>query len=212
MQSVQPHLWSDVAYQAVNSLGPAAITAIVSWLAFRSQRRIKQAEMEGQTKLRARELMFNSYQGMMERREKDVTDLGKVLGQVAVALQITDDEEERRKACVALMEVMGSIITPLKGSVVDLENELAQAGLMQKYQSQLSYIKSHVEFDVMAIPYKDIPAKYQAVMTMLGYVSIIQQALLAKKPRGIVSRISSPFNGYQILVLTAPLQGLGVND
>ena len=43
MQSVQPHLWSDVAYQAVNSLGPAAITAIVSWLAFRSQRRIKES-------------------------------------------------------------------------------------------------------------------------------------------------------------------------
>ena len=49
MQTTQPHLWSDVAYQAVVSLGPAAITAIVSWLAFRSQRRIKEAEMEGQT-------------------------------------------------------------------------------------------------------------------------------------------------------------------
>ena len=181
MQSVQPHLWSDVAYQAVNSLGPAAITAVVSWLAFRSQRIIKQAEIEGQTKLRARELMFNSYQGLMERREKEVTDIGKVLGQVGIALQITDDEDEKRKACVALMEVMGSIVTPFKGSVADLENELAQAGLLEKYQSQLSYIKSHVDFDVMTIPYKDIPAKYQAVMTMLGYASLIQQALLANK-------------------------------
>jgi hypothetical protein len=181
MQSVQPHLWSDVAYQAVVSLGPAAITAIVSWLAFRSQRRIKEAEMEGQTKLRARELMFNSYQGLMERREKEVTDLGKTLGQVGIALQITDDEDEKRKACVALMEVMGSIITPFKGSVADLESELAAAGLLPKYESQLSYIKSHVDFDLMAIPYQQIPAKYQAVMTMLGYASLIQQALLAKK-------------------------------
>ena len=71
--------------------------------------------------------MFNSYQGLMERREKEVTDLGKTLGQVGVALQITEDEDEKRKACVALMEVMGSIITPFKGSVADLEaNSLRQ--------------------------------------------------------------------------------------
>ena len=117
----------------------------------------------------------------MERREREVTDLGKTLGQVGIALQITDDEDEKRKACVALMEVMGSIITPFKGSVADLENELAAAGLLSKYESQLSYIKSHVDVDLMAIPYQQIPEKYQAVMTMLGYASLIQQALLAKK-------------------------------
>jgi hypothetical protein len=58
----QPHVWADVAYQAVLTLGPALITAGVTWLAFRSQLKLKDKEIAAQAKLKARELMFNSYQ------------------------------------------------------------------------------------------------------------------------------------------------------
>lgn len=73
------HAWADVAYQAVLSLGPASITAGVSWLAFRSQLRLKDKEISAQAKLKARELMFNAYQGLLERREKESIDIGKSL-------------------------------------------------------------------------------------------------------------------------------------
>jgi hypothetical protein len=93
----QPHVWADVAYQAVLSLGPALITAGVSWLAFRSQLKLKDKEIDAQAKLKAKKLMFNSYQGLLERREKDAVDVGKALGQLSMAFRLDADEEAQLK-------------------------------------------------------------------------------------------------------------------
>lgn len=150
---LQSHAWADVAYQAVLSLGPALITAGVSWLAFHSQLKLKDKEISAQAKLRARELMFNAYQGVLERREKEAVDIGGVLGQLGVAFQLADDEDAQLKARVALMENLGAIITPLRGLEGQLEAELVKAGLSDRYKSQMSYIKDHANMNFTAIPY-----------------------------------------------------------
>jgi len=175
------HTWADVGYQAVLTLGPALITGGVSWLAFRSQLKLKDKEIEGGAKLKARELMFKSYQGVLERREKDGAEIGKVLGQLGVAFQIADDEEAQLKARVALMETLGAIITPLRGLENDLESQLEATGLGEKYKAQMQYIKKTANINLMGIPYDQIPAQYDKAMTMLSYVSLIKQAILEKK-------------------------------
>lgn len=120
----QAHVWADVAYQAVVSLGPALITAFVSWLAFRSQLKIKDKELDSQVKLKARELMFNAYQGLMERREKEAVEIGRVLGPLGVAFQMADNQEEQLKIRVSLMETMGAVVVPLRGTLDEIESQL----------------------------------------------------------------------------------------
>lgn len=66
--------------QAINwpilwlALGPAIVaglsTALASWLLYRSQLKTKIAEIKGQSELRARELLFESYQKKIKRKKK----------------------------------------------------------------------------------------------------------------------------------------------
>jgi hypothetical protein len=148
---------------------------------------LKDKEIASQTKIKARELMFNAYQGVLERREKEATEIGRVLGQLGVALQLADDEDAQLKARVALMENLGAIITPLRGLEAQLEAELKKAGLSDKYESQMLYVKNHANMNFTAIPYDEIPSEYDTAMTMLSYVSLIQQAILEKKREDLFS-------------------------
>jgi hypothetical protein len=177
----QPHVWADVAYQAVISLGPALITAAVSWLAFRSQLKLKDKEIDAQARLKARELMFNSYQGLLERREHDAVEIGKVLGSLGVAFQLAEDDDEQRTARVALMQSIGGILMSIRSIVDDLESQLANCGLSEKFKLQMSYIKDHADLDFMSVPYNQIPAQYNVALTLLSYYSLIQQAIVEKR-------------------------------
>jgi hypothetical protein len=51
----------------------------------------------------------------------------------------------------------------------------------------MSYIREHADMNFMAIPYEQIPAHYDTAMTMLSYVSLIQQAIIEKKREQLFS-------------------------
>lgn len=49
---------------------------------------------------------------------------------------MADDEDAQLKLRVTLMGTLGSIITPLRGLEAQLESELEELGLSEKYKSQ----------------------------------------------------------------------------
>lgn len=185
MLQLQAHTWADVAYQAVLSLGPALITAGVSWLAFRNQLKLKERELEAQAKLRARELKYNSYQGSLERLEKEAVEIGRVLGELGVAFQVQGDPLERAKLQAALMGTLGKIVMPLRGLEVELEAELERLGIAEKYKAQMAYIKQHIGVNFTSPPVAPVPEQFEAVMTLLSYYSLIQQAITEKKKENL---------------------------
>lgn len=125
------------------ALGPAIVagffTALGSYLIYRSQLKTKIAEIKGQAELKARELLFESYQKRLDRIGEDVNKFVGALYGFAGHLQALTDENEKRQAQQALLVLIRMTRDPILNSVGELEEELGLVDLASKRSSDLRF-------------------------------------------------------------------------
>jgi hypothetical protein len=125
------------------ALGPAIVagffTALGSYLIYRSQLKTKVAEVRGQAELRARELLFESYQKRIDRIGEDVNKFVGALYGFAGHLQALTNEEEKRQAQAAILVLIRMTRDPILDSVGELEEELESVSLANKRRAALRF-------------------------------------------------------------------------
>jgi len=162
---------------------PAAFAVIATVLTLRHQRRVEETKIDGQTKLRARELMFNSYQQQMDKNAEEVKLLGQKVGELSMAAQLSDDQQEVNQALVAFVGLITSLTNPIKGSLEGIQDELKRYGLLEARKEKIETIRRHIEVDFRNATPDIIFREYSKITVALGTVAAIQQEILDCKRR-----------------------------
>lgn len=151
-------------------------------LAHRRQLEIQVQQLKGQSELKARELMFGLYQKKLEEHNRDIKQLGAVLGQLGAALNLPDIEEhEKIKAIIGFVGSVKGLLDPLSESIDEIEQDLIDAGMLTKWKSKLDLVKSYLSLDFSRISSVDIESNYQNLSKALTYITQIQYSLVEKK-------------------------------
>jgi len=174
---------------------PAGFALLGSYLAIRSQVKLKSIETEAQTTLKAKELIFSTYQKRWEKADRDSTEL----------LALTNQFNEKM-----LQEDMGSV-TPIFAKLLahqmtalneeDLNSlvaELKEAGIADKHQRKIEIVNEYLSKDLAAFfeSLKNLPndeALQRAAVVMhdlvktLAVTSAMHGFLLQKKAEDLFS-------------------------
>ena len=78
--------WSAAIVEITKVLGPAIIIAIFSFLTIRLQYKTKVLEIKGQAALKAREILFASYQKKIESVNNSLKEVGEFFGKQLVLI------------------------------------------------------------------------------------------------------------------------------
>jgi len=165
-------------------LGPAIVagffTALGSYLIYRSQLKTKVAEIRGQAELRARELLFESYQKRIDRIGEDVNKFVGALYGFAGHLQALTNEEEKRQAQAAILVLIRMTRDPILDSVGELEEELESASLANKRRADLRFIRETLSAELDKPPL-DFGLLYLNYMKAFGLFNGFKTELLNRK-------------------------------
>ena len=174
----------------VLTLGTAIITAIStglgSWLVYRFQLRIKMAELKEQSRLKARELLFHSYQKQIEDVNKQAETIGAVFGQLAQLSQ-NESEDERKGSLVALLFMMKTSVALMMDWAKQLETDLTEVNLITRRQNDLAYIKQTFSINLDQITLEEIGPLYLKFMAAIGLVYSINGEVLNKKSANLLN-------------------------
>jgi hypothetical protein len=166
------------------ALGPAIVagffTALGSYLIYRSQLKTKLAEIKGQSELRARELLFESYQQRIDRIGEGVNKFMGALYGFAGHLQALTDEEEKRQAQVGILVLINMTRDPILDSVGELEEELGSVDLATKRSADLRFIRETLSTELDK-PDIDFGLVYLNFMKAFGLFNGLKEELLNKK-------------------------------
>src|SRR2546430_9925701 len=167
------------------ALGPAIVagffTALGSYLIYRSQLKTKIAEIKGQAELRARELLFESYQKRIDRIGESVDKFVGALYGFAGHLQALEDQEEKHQAERAILVLVKMTSDPLLDSIADSEEELKAIGLADKRQKDVQFIRDTLSTDLAKATIADVGGIYLNFMKAVGLFHALRDELLTKK-------------------------------
>lgn len=179
--------WATVAL----ALGPAVITAIStavgSWLLYRHQLKTKVAEIRGQTGLRARELLFESFQKRIDRRDEGIKQFVSTLMTLVEHLKVETDEESKRQSGIVIIALIKMIREPFLDSVSELEEEFKLVGLTDKRRKDISTIRQTLAVDLDKVEIKNVGELYLDFMKSIGLFTSLKDELLNIKCEDLFS-------------------------
>lgn len=162
---------------------PAIFTIVATIFTLRHQRKIEAVKIDGQAKLRARELMFTAYQQQMEKNAEDVRLLGQKVGELSMAAQLSDDEKEVKKAIIAFVGFIVSITNPIRGSLDNIQAELRHFNLLEARKEQITKLNEYINFDLNKKTPDLIFKECEKITLALGMIAALHQEILDCKRR-----------------------------
>jgi hypothetical protein len=152
--------------------------------------------------LKARELMFGVYQAKMEQFNREIKELGAVIGKMGMVMYLPDVEErEKMETMMAFVGTLRSLTDPIIERIGEIENELENAGLLSKCEPQLTFVKMHLTPDLARITPEKLERSYQNLSKALAYITELQNALVEVKRQELFSAYlpsqSAPNNNLQ---------------
>lgn len=176
-----PITWSGVIF----ILGPALLATLSTlagvWLTHHFQLKTKKTELDAQAKLKARELLFNSYQQKLDRKREALSKASSGMGQFIAQVKLAKDEEEKREI-LTLLNTLTSDVTDLITSYVDeLEEELNREGLTHKRKKQMDFIRANAKKHLQMKTTEELEAALFNVWKVSDAVAFLEQELLEKK-------------------------------
>ncbi len=167
------------------ALGPAIVagffTALGSWLIYRSQLKTEITEIKGQAELRARELLFESYQKRIDRIGQAVEKFVEALYGFAGHLQALTDEAEKREAQVAILVLIKMTRDPILDSIGELEEELKAVDLGDKRRKDIEFIRDTLSADLEGPTATGFGVVYLNFMKAVGLFNALKEELLNRK-------------------------------
>jgi hypothetical protein len=98
------------------------------WTATRAHERqlaIQQLQLRGQMELKARELMFGVYQRKSEEFNREIKELGAVIGKLGMVMHLSNIEErEKMEAMMAFVCTVRSLTDPIMERTVKSKSSL----------------------------------------------------------------------------------------
>lgn len=161
------------------------------WTATRAHRRqleLQRIQLRGQMELKARELMFGVYQRKSEQFNREIKELGAVMGKLGMVMHLPEIEErEKMEAMMGFVGTVRSLTDPIMERIGEIETELRDTGLLSKFESQLSFVKNHLTPDLARINPQQVESKYQNLTKALTYITGMQDDLVDKKSQDLFS-------------------------
>jgi len=147
--------------------------------------------------LKARELMFGVYRSKNEEFNREIKELGAVIGKLGMVMHLSDIEErEKMEAMMAFVGTVRSLTDPIIERIGEIESELKGAGLLSKFESQLTFVKTHLTPDLANITPQEVETSYQNLSRALAYVTALQSNLVEKKSEELFGEyLPSKFTG-----------------
>ncbi len=155
------------------------------WTATRAHKRqleLQRIQLKGQSELKARELMFVVYQKKMEGFNQAIKDLGGEIGKFGAAVNLPDmEEKDKIDAMLSFIATVRVMTDPILERMDEIEGDLRDAGLLTKYERQLSFVKAHLSSDMTAMTFQQVASNFQNLSRALTYITELQHALVEKK-------------------------------
>ncbi len=172
--------WLTLWFALGSAIVTGFFTALTSWLLYRSQLKTKISEIRGQGDIRARELLFESYQRRIDRIGEDIKQFAGALYGFAGHLQALTDENEKREAQKAILVLIRMVRDPLLDSLGELEEELSSVNLAEKRHSDVQFIREALSANLDG-PNVDTGFVYLNFMKAFALFNGVKQELLNKK-------------------------------
>lgn len=142
----------NITWAAVGlALGPALLVALstilATWLSNRFQLQAKQIELSSQSKLRARELLFNAYQQDLERIGVEAQKQWEVLGRGIAQVLAAENEDEKQKSLEAFLTLLRRLDLDMKDSIDAVEAQLKEADMLDEAKKDILFLREHLMVD-----------------------------------------------------------------
>src|SRR5207249_295625 len=156
----------------------AIITALVSYALFRHQLKMKIAEIEGQSQLKARELLFESYHRRIERISNDAEKIGKAIGDLLHQLREIEGSSGSHNSSVPLFLIVSTAIDVYREDFEELVVELERFGIAKSKTKQISFVRECLKTDLSTITPNEIGGLYLNFMKSVGIIFGLKDNLL----------------------------------
>lgn len=144
-------MWDPAVIQLIGtlggSLGGVLIGALVTWLSLRAQYRIKAMELQETTRLRGKELLFQTYQAKVGRVSDELKSLGAGVGGI-LGLYAGGDDEERKKLNATFFGVAKETVPSVRERFEDLEEARKKVGLAGACPIQMQAARDFLNQDL----------------------------------------------------------------
>jgi hypothetical protein len=184
--AVQATTWVTFAIETVKILGPATLALAGSWIALRYQRKLKEVEINAQITLKARELVFEAYQRELDTKTTELKDLAKALKTFSMALQ-GGTQDEQKQAALEVGKRLPSMVVPLLSDIDRLEQELKNLGLLDRYLSQLAYVKETMGEPIVVTDLVSAKNNCEKQFLVVNHLTAMFQDILEKKRQALFS-------------------------
>ncbi len=190
MQSINSNVtWINFWIEFVKILGPASVALIGTYIGLRSQRKIKEIEIDSQTRLKARELMFNAYQKKADSENAELKEACKIFNDLylkvsKMRMSQTENNNDIIESFEKSLTVLSTISVPLHSSFEELESELKHFNLLIKYEDELKTINSFAS--IISQPPQDLTIQnleltLNIATSALSHIMLIHNEILEKK-------------------------------
>jgi hypothetical protein len=178
--------WPTAVVEIAKYFVPAAITALVSILISRYQWKTKEIEISGQAEIKARELLFDSYQKRIERIGNFGRDMGEAMGKLLPYLQDWGKTETGNdQIAIVFLEIIKIAIGTHRSSLIELEEELKKVGLLQAKQGDVTFVKNFLSVDPNLLTAQQFGPVFLNFIKTLSIMDGLQQDLLHKKSQDL---------------------------
>jgi hypothetical protein len=171
----------------IGTLAGTLIGGLITWFSLNYQFRIKKAELQSQSALRARELLFESYQKKLEQINGRSHSAGETIGKFIAQIMTATNEDEKEEILEGFLVIVRALEIDLTDSIDELEKELREAGLFEKRRKEISFLREHIAIDLSNLSGKEMEALQFKIVQALGIETKLLQELVNKKCEDLFS-------------------------
>jgi hypothetical protein len=129
----------------------SALGIIGTWLTLKNQYRITSLQLSGQARLRAKELLFKTYQDRIAQINKRAGDLQGALGTFLAVYKTIDNENERKQLNEGMFALFKQVYEFRREWFNELKEERRKVGLEAASPIQMAAIENSLKMDVSTI-------------------------------------------------------------
>lgn len=182
----------SAASAIIGSIIGSLSAMLIATRAHKRQLELQKFQLRGQLELKARELMFGVYQRKMEGFNQDIKELGEAIGKMGMVMHFDVEQKEKMEVILGFVGTVRSLTDPIIERMGEIECELKNAGLLNSYERQLSFIKMHLSPDLARMTPGQVESSYQNLSRALAYITELQNSLVEKKSQELFNEYLPP--------------------
>ena len=172
-------------------LGPAVITGLTSYFIARLQLKIKDKEIVGQSRLKAKTLLFESYEKSFESLTKQSSQLSGTIGKIYASFESPiSDDDETFKTIDSMLRIFRISMDYFRDLSKYFESELEKNSMLNDDRKEkLQFIIDTTNKTVNPSTLKDLRDELDHYVKFSSYITILQSELIEHKREKLFSDV-----------------------